>query len=477
MLWLPGPAGESKWPVSETSAVSVFRLVGSRPTDDCTWLGSALSRDPFLALWCLAHASLEAAAQCRCSNDLARQIATTLAISERIKLQGASTGPADESIVESAVVGIVAASLVTASAKDKHAEPVGELAFLASLAEPGLQLARLSPGLVWPNWLQSAMDAANAAHTPPDEGHSIMRQAILAARGQRVAKSPFKSAQVRELRQTAQLAWSAEVPAAAWLVQQPATAAAAHAVALEAEKLAALAEFAAGAGHEINNPLAVISGRAQLLLREEPDLERRRELGLIHVQALRIHEMIADLMLFARPPAPRPRTCDAAELLDRLLVELTPRAELQGVQLVREGSAEPLPLVADPVQILVALKALADNALAVLPRGGTLVLGVGRVNAPGFTRANGRAAEQSAVRWIVRDDGPGIPDEVRRHLFDPFYSGRPAGRGLGVGASKCWRIVTAHGGKVDVSSAPAAGTTWEIILPAKGPPGPDGDGE
>ncbi len=74
--------------------------------------------------------------------------------------------------------------------------------------------------------------------------------------------------------------------------------------ALEAEKLEALAEFAAGAGHEINNPLTVISGRAQLLLRDEKDPERRRTLALIRAQAVRVNEMIADMRLFARPPEP-----------------------------------------------------------------------------------------------------------------------------------------------------------------------------
>src|SRR5271156_3554646 len=95
---------------------------------------------------------------------------------------------------------------------------------------------------------------------------------------------------------------------------------------LEAEKLASLAEFAAGAGHEINNPLAVIAGRAQLLARDEADPERRRELVLIRTQALRVHEMIADLMLFARPPEPRFECCDVSRLLDELVAELRPQA-------------------------------------------------------------------------------------------------------------------------------------------------------
>src|SRR4051812_19228303 len=90
---------------------------------------------------------------------------------------------------------------------------------------------------------------------------------------------------------------------------------------LERQKLEALAEFSAGAGHEINNPLAVISGRAQLLLRSETHPDRRRELAVIHAQALRVHEMIADLMLFARPPAPARKHVDVPALFDGLVAQ------------------------------------------------------------------------------------------------------------------------------------------------------------
>ena len=65
----------------------------------------------------------------------------------------------------------------------------------------------------------------------------------------------------------------------------------------------------------------------------------------------------------------------------------------------------------------------------------------------------------------VTDDGPGITPEERRHIFDPFYSARQAGRGLGLGLSKCWRIVTNHGGRIEVESRPGQGTTFVITLP------------
>jgi hypothetical protein len=225
---------------------------------------------------------------------------------------------------------------------------------------------------------------------------------------------------------------------------------------LEAEKLASLAEFAAGAGHEINNPLAVISGRAQLFLRHEQDPERRHELAVINAQARRIHEMIADLMLFARPPEPRPSACDVTELIDAVVGELEQRAAEAGVEWdVR--LAEDLPTIhADNTQLLVALRAVCENALDALADREN-----GRIEIVGEP-AGSTDAENFAI--TIRDNGSGMSPEVRRHAFDPYFSGRGAGRGLGNGLSKCWRIVTGHGGRVAVNSNPS-GTVVQILIP------------
>jgi signal transduction histidine kinase len=248
---------------------------------------------------------------------------------------------------------------------------------------------------------------------------------------------------------------------------------------LEEEKLAALAEFAAAAGHEINNPLAVISGRAQLFLRDEPDPERRRDLAVVRGQALRIHEMIADLMLFARPPAPEFEQVDLGPVVDCLLRELAPDARQRRVALA--SAVEPgLVVRADPVQVMVALRALGDNALAAIGHDGRIDVAARRVaySTPANRQAGHSAPNSEAAGWAeitVADDGPGIPAEVRRHLFDPFYSGRSAGRGLGMGLAKCWRIVQLHGGQIDVESQTRAGAAFTLRLPlvtASTPPPP-----
>jgi len=227
---------------------------------------------------------------------------------------------------------------------------------------------------------------------------------------------------------------------------------------LEREKIESLKELAYGAGHEINNPLANISARAQTLLVDERDPERRRKLAAINAQAFRAHEMIADMMLFARPPQPTLERVDLAVFLQTLLDELRERAASQGTTLSFYEAADAV-VWADPVQLAVAVRALCTNSLEALSRGGIVEI---TLRTP---TAAQNAGQFDHVQLVVEDNGPGVPAEVRRHLFDPFYSGREAGRGLGFGLSKCWRIVTDHGGRIEVDSSPGGGARFTLTLP------------
>ena len=174
--------------------------------------------------------------------------------------------------------------------------------------------------------------------------------------------------------------------------------------ALEAAKLEAMAEFAAGAGHEINNPLTVISGRAQLLLREETDPERRHALALISAQARRVHEMIADMRLFARPPLPEMRRFDLVALVDDLATEVAVQAAERRVVVSRSGERGVLEIEADPTQLAVALRALCKNALEWIGHDGRIEIGL--------------SGSDRLVEVRVGDDGPGMTPEQARQLLE-----------------------------------------------------------
>lgn len=227
-------------------------------------------------------------------------------------------------------------------------------------------------------------------------------------------------------------------------------------------KLESLAEFAAGAGHEINNPLGTILGRAQGLLRDETDPERKRLLSTIGAQALRIKDMIGDAMLFARPPKPKITNVDLARVLPEVLSRFeTAIAERRAT--VERSWPEQILLLADPIQLRVVISELMRNSLEAISDGGQIQLAA--AFCPGDS--------QPCAELTITNNGPPLTALERQHLFDPFFSGRSAGRGLGFGLTKCWRIVQAHGGCIhansvatgDAGSAIGAGAQFMVHWP------------
>lgn len=220
---------------------------------------------------------------------------------------------------------------------------------------------------------------------------------------------------------------------------------------LQAEKLAALRQLAYGASHEINNPLANIAMRAEMLLRSEGEEDRQRKLQVIRQQALRAHEMISDLMLFANPPRPCLEEIELEGYLQRLMVELQPDVALARGELRLEVSHPGL-VVADSGQLAEIVRALVRNALEAQPAGAQVTIRAA------VTPEGGAFVE-------VLDNGPGITTEVARHMFDPFFSSREAGRGLGFGLTKAWRIAESHGGRLECLERTAGATRFRFQWP------------
>ncbi|MCP3695279.1 MAG: HAMP domain-containing histidine kinase, partial [Planctomycetaceae bacterium] len=190
-------------------------------------------------------------------------------------------------------------------------------------------------------------------------------------------------------------------------------------------------------------------------------------LATINSQAFRAHEMISDMMLFAKPPRMDRQPVDLTQLVDAVLVELADDAQRQGTTLTHAGTQVPIVIPVDEVQFAEAIKALCRNALESVGVGGAVEVSVESIAPLRLAVEDETAGSCSGAVITVKDDGPGIPDQVRAHLFDPFFSGREAGRGLGFGLSKCWRIVTEHGGQIEVHSSESEGTVFALRFPAK----------
>ncbi len=239
-------------------------------------------------------------------------------------------------------------------------------------------------------------------------------------------------------------------------------------------KMAAMKQLAYGASHEINNPLANIATRAQTLLSGESNSERQHKLAVIYEQALRAHEMISDLMLFANPPELVPVNIDLRAWLSTLIRELepsliTPAAAASGAA-AGNGESHRIELQVrlgpglqrlqgDPEHLGAALKLLIRNSIESVRTSS----GSGNIGLRVFRHAAGW------VCFSVTDDGAGIPPAIRAHLFDPFFSGREAGRGLGFGLSKAWRVAEMHAGELEFDPSYSPGARFEMRIPLARP--------
>ena len=220
-------------------------------------------------------------------------------------------------------------------------------------------------------------------------------------------------------------------------------------------RLEAMRELAYGAGHEINNPLANIATRAQSLLLEETDPERRRRLSTIVDQSFRARDMIGGLMLFARPPKPRPEAVDVGCIIAAVIETVRGLAGQRGVRLEYSPPPSPLTVWGDRVQMEESVRVVVVNAIEAVAAGGRVVL----------SGARHATDEGSWGEVTVADDGRGMPSDAAKRAFDPFFSGREAGRGAGLGLPKAWRLVALNGGRVVLESRPSQGTRVTILLP------------
>jgi len=222
---------------------------------------------------------------------------------------------------------------------------------------------------------------------------------------------------------------------------------------IQIEKSAALGRLAAGAAHELNNPLTAVLGFAQILREEIQDEAVREDLERIIRGALRARRIVQDLLAFARQESLVRTRTDVNETLRTSLNDLSERIARTGVEVVTEFQ-EGLPsLWADGRQLKVVWDNLIKNACqAMEPQGGgRLLIRTERID--------------DVVRVLVRDTGPGIPMAYLGRIFDPFFTTKEVGKGVGLGLSLCKGIIEAHGGQIWAESTEGEGAVFIVELP------------
>jgi two-component system sensor histidine kinase HydH len=219
---------------------------------------------------------------------------------------------------------------------------------------------------------------------------------------------------------------------------------------MQAEKMAAIGELAAGIAHEIRNPLGIITGSAETVQKHGDQKIREEMVSYILEESKRIDGLISSFLEFARPKEPKLVSCDLREILEKTLLLLSPKARTLGVRVRKEVPQEPLRVSIDPDQMRQAFTNLSVNALEAMPHGGVLTVEV-------MAKAKGK------VLIHFSDTGKGIAEEVQTKVFDPFFTTKEAGTGLGL--SIAHRIIHQHGGDIRVENGKEGGSTFTITLP------------
>lgn len=216
--------------------------------------------------------------------------------------------------------------------------------------------------------------------------------------------------------------------------------------------LEALAEMTAGVAHELNNPLSVISGRAQLLADAETDQKKKRALQQIQENAREASAIMGDLMSFAEPPPPKPSRTDVKQMIDEAVQLTRQKTGAEHINVQIQAAEDVKSVFVDSAQVVSALANVVSNSLESYRDK----IGPIKITAD---------AAGSRVRLQVRDLGCGMDAETLRKATHPFFSAKPAGRKRGMGLAYTARTVQLNKGSLSIESEPGKGTTVTIYLP------------
>jgi two-component system NtrC family sensor kinase len=217
------------------------------------------------------------------------------------------------------------------------------------------------------------------------------------------------------------------------------------------ERLAELGMLSAGVAHEINNPLAIIRGNAELLQMDlNQQADSQEEVTEILTQVGRINRIVGSLLTLARQERRQISRFPLNPLLDEILDQIGHQIPLEGYTIERSYREQELQLQADREQLRQVFTNLIVNGLQAMEGGGRLTISAG--------------INEGTQVITVSDSGPGITPEQQERLFTPFYSTKPHGTGLGLAVS--WGIVRNHGGTIEVHSTPGQGSGFAVRLPA-----------
>jgi len=219
-----------------------------------------------------------------------------------------------------------------------------------------------------------------------------------------------------------------------------------------AEKLSSIGEMTAGISHEIRNPLGIIKSSADLLKKKMAKVDPSNNIpDIIIEEANRLNNIITDFLNFARPRALNLTACHICNIIDKNLSFLSVQTKENGL-VVKKTYEKGIPnMIADPNMLYQAFLNLFINAMQAMPNGGSIFVKI--------------RYKDNRVRVIVEDEGKGISDKVKRKIWNPFFTTKEEGTGLGLGIVK--NIVESHGGTIKLRNRSVGGAKATVELPIR----------
>jgi two-component system, NtrC family, sensor kinase len=218
------------------------------------------------------------------------------------------------------------------------------------------------------------------------------------------------------------------------------------------EKLASLGKLAAGVAHEINNPLTGILTNSSLLLEDLPaDDPWREDVEVMVHETIRCREIVKRLLDFARQTKPQKRLANVNTLIENIILLVRNQASFRNIAIEKSLADDLAETLVDPDQIQQVFVNIILNAAEAMTKGGQLNI------------SSSMSSNKEYLLVTIADTGPGIPEDVRERIFDPFYTTKEHGTGLGLSIS--YGIVEQHGGEIRVESSPGKGSLFTIQLP------------
>lgn len=217
-----------------------------------------------------------------------------------------------------------------------------------------------------------------------------------------------------------------------------------------AERLSSMGEMAAGISHEIRNPLGIIRSSAELLRKKMAMLDPTNSIPRIIVEETnRLNDIITDFISYAKPKKPSLIPCRVEDIIERNIRFLEPQMQFQGYRVLKEYEADLPGIMADSAMMYQAFLNILINAMQAMPQGGVVHIHIG--------------ANEKSVQVAIEDEGEGIQTGQLEKIWEPFFTTKGTGTGLGLGIVK--NIIEAHHGAIHVEPRASGGTRVSVSLP------------